>query len=81
MTVHKAKGLEWPIVKLSNDFKYPHDNTESISQEEVNILYVAITRTQEKLLTYDCQALDDESFKNGRDYWDIITTNKGEELV
>ena len=80
-TTHKAKGLEWPIVKLSSDFKFPGDNTEVISQEETNILYVAVTRAQEKLLVYDCRALDDSSFKNGKDYWDIIKTNKGERLL
>jgi superfamily I DNA/RNA helicase len=80
-TTHKAKGLEWKVVKLSDDFKFPRDNTEVISQEETNILYVAVTRAQEKLLIYDCGALDDESFRNGKDYWDIITTNKREELV
>lgn len=80
-TTHKAKGLEWPIVKLSDDFKFPGDNTESITQEETNILYVALTRAQEKLLIYDCQALDEQSFINGKTYWDIITTNKGEELI
>lgn len=80
-TTHKAKGLEWPIIKISNDFKYPGDVTESITQEETNILYVAITRAQEKILTYDCPALDELSFKNGRTYWDIMKTNKGEGLV
>ncbi len=80
-TTHKAKGLEWKIVKLSSDFKYPSDMTEVISQEETNILYVAVTRAQEKLLAYDCPALDPSSLKNGKDYWDIIKTNKGENLL
>ena len=80
-TTHKAKGLEWPVVKLSSDFKYPKDKTEIISQEETNILYVAVTRAQEKLLTYDCPAVSKESFKNGRDYWDIMKTNKGEDMI
>lgn len=80
-TCHKSKGLEWPIVKLSNDFKYPGDITEHISQEETNILYVAATRAKEKLLTYDCDALRESSFKNGKTYWDIITTNKGADLL
>lgn len=80
-TTHKAKGLEWPIVKLSSDFKYPLDKTQAISQEEVNILYVAVTRAQEKLLTYDCPAVSELSLRNGKAYWDIITTNKGESLV
>jgi len=77
-TTHKAKGLEWPIVKLSGDFKYPSDNTEVITQEETNILYVAVTRAQEKLLVYDCPAVRENSFRNGKAYWDIMKTNKGE---
>jgi hypothetical protein len=72
-TTHKAKGLEWPIVKLSNDFKFPLDEFSHISQEETNILYVALTRAQEKLLIYDCEALDDQSLKNGKFYWDLVS--------
>ena len=71
-TTHKAKGLEWPIVKLSDDFKYPKNKTEVITQEETNILYVAVTRAQEKLLIYNCQALSEEAFKNGKDYWRVL---------
>lgn len=77
-TTHKAKGLEWPIVKLSNDFKYPMDEFSHISQEETNILYVALTRAQEKLLIYDCEALGEEALRNGKAYWDLIIINKGE---
>ena len=72
-TTHKAKGLEWPIVKLSNDFKYPKDEFSHISQEETNILYVALTRAQEKLLIYDCEALEKEALDNGRYYWDLLS--------
>jgi len=79
-TTHKAKGLEWPIVKLSNDFKYPKDEFSHISQEETNILYVALTRAQEKLLIYDCEALDEQSLRNGKFYWDLISQSETAQL-
>lgn len=51
-TAHKAKGLEWPNVRLAGDFP---DQTElrpgrEPSAEELNILYVAATRATEKLV-------------------------------
>lgn len=47
ITVHSAKGLEWPVVLLSlKNFR--------IGEEEKRVLYVAITRAKEKLLvTYN----------------------------
>jgi len=75
-TTHKAKGLEWKIVKLSNDFKYPLDEFSHISQEETNILYVALTRAQEKLLIYDCEALGEQALKNGRAYWALVSQSE-----
>jgi hypothetical protein len=54
-TCHKAKGLEWPIVRLANDFKSPTD--EGIpSTEETNILYVAASRALHCLDLSDCTA-------------------------
>lgn len=44
ITVHSAKGLEWPVVLLSLKKFHPKD------QEERRLLYVAITRAKEKLL-------------------------------
>ncbi len=49
-TTHKAKGLEWMDVVLTEDFtelkEKPNDKGEMVppDQEEVNILYVAMTR-------------------------------------
>ena len=43
-TAHKAKGLEWPAVKLHDDFAFLSKNVE-----EWNLIYVAITRSQEVL--------------------------------
>lgn len=44
ITVHSAKGLEWPVVLLSlRKFK-------PTNEEEHRLLYVAVTRAKEKLL-------------------------------
>src|SRR6185312_1556454 len=53
-TVHKCKGMEYDSIQLANDFITEEDlkkyNKEGISQEklneEINLLYVAITRTK-----------------------------------
>ena len=55
-TVHKAKGLEWERVILADDFKYPKDKDSVIPAEEVNVLYVAITRALHQLDVSDCRA-------------------------
>lgn len=68
-TVHKAKGLEWPIVRLWNDFKHPDKDTPMISQEETNILYVAATRALNILDISSCSALSSKALGAGRDYW------------
>ena len=68
-TVHKAKGLEWPIVKLWNDFKHCNDETPHISQEETNILYVAATRALNILDISSCDALSSENLTKARDTW------------
>lgn len=44
ITVHSAKGLEWPVVLLSLRKFRP------ASEEEHRLLYVAVTRAKEKLL-------------------------------
>lgn len=58
-TVHRSKGMEYDTVMLANDFidedkiqylKDEYENTQSAKiNEEVNLLYVAITRTKNKL--------------------------------
>ena len=50
-TVHKAKGLEWPSVAVIgiDDGVWPHKNAEDV-EEERRILYVALTRAEERLL-------------------------------
>ena len=54
-TAHKAKGLEWPIVRLANDFKVPTDDSTPTS-EETNILYVAASRALQHLDLSGCTA-------------------------
>jgi len=54
-TAHKSKGLEWPIVKLANDFKLP-SKTGLPTLEETNILYVAASRALLQLDLSACQA-------------------------
>jgi F-box protein 18 (helicase) len=78
-TVHRAKGMEYDVVHLVNDFlsegklkdlkeKHKNDKTDSFDKarlnEEINLLYVAITRTRnvlhipETLLPKDFPAAD-----------------------
>ena len=46
-TVHKAKGREWDRVRVWND--YPPFEELDYDEEEVNILYVALTRARRVL--------------------------------
>lgn len=57
-TAHKSKGLEWPQVKLTDDYitliekeddEYIMLNPEEIDEQEVNLLYVGVTRAQKQL--------------------------------
>ncbi len=49
-TIHKAKGLEWPVVFFIdlNDGIIPHKRSNDIC-EEARLAYVAITRAMDKL--------------------------------
>jgi superfamily I DNA/RNA helicase len=55
-TVHKSKGLEWPHVVLLEDYpfgitKKKKKKLETINlREELNLLYVAVTRAQESVM-------------------------------
>lgn len=73
-TVHKAKGLEWPIVKLANDFSYPKTG-ENINVEEVNIIYVAATRALDKLIINGCDALHKNNLAIGKENWEVKNDN------
>lgn len=49
-TAHKAKGLEWGQVQISDDFLYDiNKNTIKITPEELRLLYVACTRAKSTL--------------------------------
>lgn len=53
-TAHKAKGREWDVVRLSNDFKdpfvYDKKSTQWVAcEEERNLLYVSATRAKKAL--------------------------------
>ena len=60
-TCHKAKGLEWKRVKLADDF---YDITSSSkNNEEINLVYVAITRATEYLDISSCSYLHDLEYR------------------
>jgi|GEM_PF-4337399 len=52
MTVHKSKGLEFPIVIMAQMSKKPKDDgeTEKEMEEEKRLLYVGMTRAEEYLV-------------------------------
>lgn len=53
-TAHRAKGLEFETVKLSNDFKSPDD--EGFQDADAHLLYVACTRAKKRLDISGCRA-------------------------
>lgn len=53
-TVHKAKGMEWPVVRLADDFpdllRYDEEEERwKIREDERNLAYVAATRAMKTL--------------------------------
>ncbi len=64
-TTHKSKGLEWPNVKLANDFKVPSEGSNP-TNEETNILYVAASRALNKLDLSECQAAWKQTFDQAK---------------
>ena len=57
MTIHSAKGLEFPLVVLAgmDQSIFPHPRSENV-EEERRLAYVAITRAQERLvMTYPAE--------------------------
>lgn len=58
-TAHKAKGREWPTVRIHGDFRAPKPDEKTghviLRREEGRLAYVAVTRARQVL---DCSALD-----------------------
>ncbi|HIF9233434.1 TPA: UvrD-helicase domain-containing protein [Photobacterium damselae] len=54
-TAHKSKGREWNNVLLADDFRAM--NHKLHSDEEVNLLYVAVTRAIKNLDVSECEAV------------------------
>jgi len=48
-TAHKAKGREWPTVRLAEDLDVDRDDEAGLPREELRLLYVAVTRAREAL--------------------------------
>ena len=49
-TVHRAKGLQWKRVKVANDFRFKTvDGRLTLDEDEMRLLYVAVTRAQHVL--------------------------------
>ncbi|MDR2455739.1 MAG: ATP-dependent helicase, partial [Deltaproteobacteria bacterium] len=52
-TVHSAKGLEWPYVfvisAVDGRFPSPYLRTEAEAEEELRLMYVAVTRAKDEL--------------------------------
>jgi superfamily I DNA/RNA helicase len=52
-TAHKSKGREWSTVKISDDFREPHEDPKTklklVRPDEARLAYVAVTRAKEVL--------------------------------
>lgn len=56
-TAHKSKGLQWPVVAISEDFLTGDSEDSRISVAERRLFYVAITRAQ-RVLSVDPGTLE-----------------------
>jgi hypothetical protein len=48
-TAHKAKGREWPTVRIAADFREPKGEQPSVPRSEAMLAYVAVTRARQVL--------------------------------
>lgn len=59
-TAHKAKGREWPVVRLAGDFGGDEEgDRRELMAPELRLLYVAATRAREQLDLHRCRPLLD----------------------
>lgn len=69
-TAHRAKGREWPFVRLAEDFHaFAEDDKERgliFNEEEANLIYVAMTRARNTLNTGGFRAELEESIQIAR---------------
>lgn len=54
-TAHKAKGRQWPMVRLAADF--PDPDVRDLADADLRLLYVAATRAQEVLDITACKPM------------------------
>ena len=54
-TVHKSKGMEYDTVEMIDDFAPINEIDPIGSNEEINLIYVAATRTKSSLVIHDKQ--------------------------
>lgn len=82
-TAHKAKGLEWPNVELGSDFPDLGDPeiSDEITNDELNLLYVASTRAIHKLLCNEIVNTLRELAKNKRTIFDLKVDNLHKNLL
>ena len=80
-TAHRSKGLEWPVVMLSEDFTDITDPlfSQDERQDETNLLYVAVTRARRTLVLNELMRwLSDESGKNCETTHETVPYGNGE---
>lgn len=72
MTVHKAKGLEWPVVIIANcnEGNFPTGRARRTAEgieDERRVFYVALTRAREHLIAHWRREEDQAAPKPGKD--------------
>lgn len=45
-TAHQAKGLEWDVVKVADDFQPPADEADGVDPADLMLAYVTVTRAK-----------------------------------
>lgn len=71
-TAHKAKGAEWNSIELAGDFFNVQENVireikngeiVTVNKEELNIIYVAITRSKHRIIIQNIFCIDNLAVK------------------